>query len=285
MTMPVGNPLKNLLDAGRILTGIYHGYPAEGILETIGVGWDFVWIDAQHGQFSIESALRSVRTASLMGLHSVLRVPSHDPGLLGLFADTAAAAIMAPQVDSVAQAQGIVQSLRFPPGGKRSFGGRRPIDVHGRDYFHEHEPVIIAQIESTAALGAVREIASVDGIDGLFFGADDMKLSMGLAVGATIANDEQLQEAQRSIADAALATGKWCGMPAADDPTFRSAVKLGYQLLSCGGDVLFLRAGARQSLERSKQLLDELGQSMSHDKRKAASAPADSTLRRKTQNR
>jgi 4-hydroxy-2-oxoheptanedioate aldolase len=285
MSRPGQNRLTETLRAGRVMIGIYHGYPAESILETIGSGWDFVWIDAQHGQFSIDSALRSVRTTSQVGLESVLRVPSHDAGLLGLYADTAASAIMAPQVDSEEQARAIVEALRFPPKGHRSFGGRRPVDVHGRQYFLEHEPAIIAQIESASALEVVDEIARVDGIDGLFFGADDMKLSMGLGIEATIADDDQLQEAQRSIADAALAAGKWCGMPAADEHTFRLAVGLGYQLLSCGGDVLFLRNGARQALERSKQMLDELGQSVGHDKPRSAVVPSDSTVRRNVQSR
>jgi 2-keto-3-deoxy-L-rhamnonate aldolase RhmA len=148
MTSFAKNRLAHLLQERRALLGVTHCYAAEGILETIATGWDFVWIDGQHGQFNFESALRAVRIASGMGLETVLRVPTHDPGLLGLYADTGASALMIPLVDSPQMAAEVVRALRFPPHGNRSFGGRRVIDAHGRDYCRTREPLVVAQIES-----------------------------------------------------------------------------------------------------------------------------------------
>ena len=67
------NHLAQGLRDNEPLLGVYYGYPAEGILETIGPGWDFVWIDGQHGQFSFDGALRAVRTASGLGLETSFR--------------------------------------------------------------------------------------------------------------------------------------------------------------------------------------------------------------------
>jgi len=256
MTNTPENRLTSLLRDGRALLGLYHGYPAEAILETIGPGWDFVWIDGQHGQFSIDTALRSVRTASSMGLETVLRAPSHDAGWLGLYADTAASALMIPQVDTPEMATAAVEALRFPPHGRRSFGGRRTVDVHGRDYYRHRQPAVIVQIESREALENLNGIASVDGVDGLFFGADDLKLSLGLPIDAQLCECEELNSAQRAIAEAARAARKWCGQPAPAAKDLRTAIELGYQLISCGGDVSFVRAGAREALAESRRVLE-----------------------------
>jgi 2-keto-3-deoxy-L-rhamnonate aldolase RhmA len=256
MTTLRHHDLTASLRSGEVLLGLYHGYPAEGILETIGSGWDFIWIDGQHGQFSIDSALRAVRTTSSLGLHSVLRVPSSDAGLLGQYADTAAAALMIPQVDDAAAAEAVVTALRFPPRGKRSFGGRRVVDLQGRTYCEMQGPVIVAQIESAQGLENAEEIAAVDGVDVLFIGIDDLKLSLSIPIDTPLRESDALVEARRVVAAASLAAGKYCGLPVADPIDLRAAVTLGYQLISCGADVAFLRTGARRALEDSRKALD-----------------------------
>ncbi|MBI2824044.1 MAG: hypothetical protein HYX69_05045 [Planctomycetia bacterium] len=257
MTSPTTNRLAELLRNGQPLLGLHHCYPAEGILETIGRGWDFVWIDGQHGQFSFESALRSVRCASGLGLETVLRVPTHDPGLLGLYADTAAAAIMVPLVDSPEMAAAVVRALRFPPAGHRSFGGRRPTDVHGRDYVWHREPIIVAQIESSAGLENADRIAAVDGIDILFFGADDMKLHLGIPLDAPAEGCAPLERARRDTAAAAQRAGKACGCACVDSRDVGVALGLGYRLIAAGADVRFLRSGSNRALEESRRVIED----------------------------
>ncbi len=258
MTKTSNQRLPALLKEGRPLLGLYHAFSAEGVLELIGPGWDFIWIDGQHGQFSIDSAMRAVRTASFLGLETVLRVPSHDAGLLGQYADTAASALMIPQVDTPQAAAAVVEALRFPPQGKRSFGGRRPVDLHGRDYYLSCEPAVVAQIESREGLENAGRIAETDGVDALFFGADDLKLSLGLPVNTPLHESEVLVNARREVADAARAAGKSCGLPVADPGELREALELGYRLISCGGDVGFLRTGSRRGLEESRRVADKI---------------------------
>jgi 4-hydroxy-2-oxoheptanedioate aldolase len=258
MTSVAHNRLANLLNEGKVLLGVAHCYAAEGILETIGPGWDFVWIDGQHGQFGFESALRAVRVASALGLETVLRVPTHDPGLLGLYADTGASALMIPLVDTPAMAADVVRALRFPPHGNRSFGGRRVIDVHGRDYYRTREPLVVAQIESASGLKDVEAIAAVEGVHVLFFGADDMKLHLGISMDTPLRESGLLLEAQRATAQAARAAGKWCGCVAMDPRDLRTAVEQGYQLIPAGADVRFLRLGSRQALEDARRVVGQV---------------------------
>lgn len=248
------NHLAQRLRNKESLIGIYYGYPAEGILETIGPGWDFVWIDGQHGQLSFDGALRAVRAASWLGLETVLRVPTHDPGLLAQYADTAPSAMMIPQVDSAEMASAVVRALRFPPQGNRSYGGRRVIDVHGHGYYRSYEPLIVAQIESRIGLENVKPIVEVDGIDGLFLGGDDLKLSLGLPIETSTAENDSLQVARCKIAQIAQAARKWSGTSIAvgDLPAH---IEMGYQLLAIGSDAGFLRHGSRQALDEGRRIL------------------------------
>jgi 2-dehydro-3-deoxyglucarate aldolase/4-hydroxy-2-oxoheptanedioate aldolase len=117
-------------------------------------------------------------------------------------------------------------------------------------------PVIIAQIESTQGLDNAEKIAAVDGVDVLFVGFDDLKLSLSISIDTPLRESDALIEARRAVAEAAKAAGKRCGLPVADPIDLRAALTLGYQLISCGADVGFLRNGARRALEDSRKALD-----------------------------
>ena len=45
------------------LLGLGISYPSVGALERIGSDWDWIWIDAQHGDIDISEAAALVRTA------------------------------------------------------------------------------------------------------------------------------------------------------------------------------------------------------------------------------
>ena len=142
--------------------------------------WDFLWIDGQHGPFSYDSALTAVRTTDLVGTDSLLRVPGQEHSLLGLYADMLPSAMMVPVVNTPEQAKAVVDATRFPPLGNRSYGGRRPIDFLGRDYYMGEGLVLVLQIETPEAVENAAAIAALEGVDALFLGADDLKIQLGV---------------------------------------------------------------------------------------------------------
>ncbi len=150
------------------------------LIETIGPMWDFLWIDGQHGPFSYDSALTAVRTTDLVGTDSLLRVPGQEHSLLGLYADMLPSAMMVPVVNTPEQAKAVVDATRFPPLGNRSYGGRRPIDFLGRDYYMGEGLVLVLQIETPEAVENAAAIAALEGVDALFLGADDLKIQLGV---------------------------------------------------------------------------------------------------------
>ena len=82
----------------------------------------------------------------------------------------------------------MASAARFAPLGSRSFGGRRIIDLYGRDYVHiaNQRQLLIAQIETPQAVQCAEQIAAVDGIDILFFGPDDIRVCLQLPMDAPL---------------------------------------------------------------------------------------------------
>jgi 2-keto-3-deoxy-L-rhamnonate aldolase RhmA len=238
------------------LLGVANGYPCPAIVEAFGRGWDFVWIDGQHGQYSHDVAIHAVRAGNAVGVDTVLRVPTHDPGILGMYMDMLPAGLMAPMVNTAEQASAIVDAIRFAPLGNRSFGGRRPIDCLGREYYKGPSSLLVVQIETPQAVENAERIIAVEGVDALFLGPDDLKLQLGIPVDTPVLESAPLEDAMRRVGQAARAANKFAGGIAGGEETLTEAIGMGYQLLVVGGDVPFIRTASRERLEASRRILE-----------------------------
>ncbi len=255
--MPVNQFLQVLRD-GKVLIGLSCGYTDPTIIESICKGFNFVWIDAQHGIVNESSTLGAIRAATGIGVQSMVRTPGQNPDVLLRFADQVPSALMVPMVNTAAEARAVVEALRFPPKGRRSYGARRAGDLYGRKYYVETELAVVVQIETAEALSNLEAIAATDGIDLLFLGPDDMKLSMGLPEDTPMTHDA-LDAAFRAVAEAARAAGKYAGCIAPTEKGARAAVEAGYQLVVGGGDTLFLRNGAAAALGMMRGVVGQKG--------------------------
>ena len=248
--------LRKSLEAGELLLGCAVTYPEPAIIESIAGPFDWVWIDAQHGLWNRASAANAVRAADLVGTASVIRVPGHEYGVIGPFLDLAPKGVMVPMVDTPDEARRVVEAVRFPPLGKRSFGGRRVGDLYGRDYpaVEEAAPLLIAQIETPLGVANVEAIAATPGIDVLLFGAADFQLRLGLPMGLP-QRPAQVDEAAKTIMDACTAHGVFGGIVCGNDQVLATAVGMGYQLINLGGDAGFVRQGAQDRLASARATL------------------------------
>ncbi|MAE66632.1 MAG: hypothetical protein CMJ18_20380 [Phycisphaeraceae bacterium] len=243
------NVLADRIDAGETVLGLGVMYGSAGVIEGMCRGWDWVWIDGQHGQIDCRTALDQVRAAEIVGVEAVVRVPGHESGILGPFADLCPSGIMVPMVNSAEAAQAAVKSLRFPPLGERSYGGRRVIDLDGRDYYRERRLVVMAQIETLEAVDRAEEIAAVEGVDVLFFGPDDMKVRMEVPINTPPLEHPRLRAAMQATAEAALKAGKAAGTVTPSPEGLKTAMQMGYRVLVGGGDIVFMRTRAAEQLE------------------------------------
>src|SRR6202035_788652 len=97
--------------------------------------------------------------------------------------------ILAPMIDTGEDARRLVESVKFPPLGPRSWGPRAALPLSRLDasaYLKAANGMTqaIAMIETRAALDALDDILSVEGLDGVYVGPSD--LSIPLANGASV---------------------------------------------------------------------------------------------------
>lgn len=235
------------------LLGLNVMYPAAGIIERIGPDWDWLWIDAQHGDIDAREAVDLVRATHLIQRPGLVRVPSHDASWIGKMLDSGAAGVIVPLVESVDEARAMIQAAKFPPIGNRSYGGRRVIDLQGRAYYKtaDQDTLLILQVESSAACAMAEELVSIDGVDGLFLGPDDLLIRDGLDVDSP-KNVETIGRQMKSVAEACRKWNKWSVCVGISDSAREMARDLGFRLVVSAGDVMFLASGSTAQSEKTR---------------------------------
>jgi 4-hydroxy-2-oxoheptanedioate aldolase len=254
MTAPV---LAERLRAGETLLSGWSTLPEPFVAEALARGgFDCVTFDQQHGMHDTASVMRGISAVSHMGKPSLVRIPVGDNAFASRALDMGAEAIIAPMINNAEEARALVAATKYPPIGERSWGPPRALILRG------HEPqahlemgnrvtVTIAMIETDQALGALDDILSVPGIDGVFVGPSDLSITM--SDGAKVAAmDPMLDDALAMIADKANAARKIAGAYAATGERAAYFRSLGYRLIGLGSDVVCLAAGSRSFLAASK---------------------------------
>ncbi|MDB6093495.1 MAG: HpcH/HpaI aldolase [Verrucomicrobia bacterium] len=236
------------LQTGGPKLGLGVMYPSPGAVERIGSDWDWIWVDGQHGQLGYQEMLALVRACDLVERPAVVRVASHEGGVIGQVLDMGAAGVIVPLVNTVEQARALVKAAKFPPLGERSYGGRRPVDLHGRLYSETAnvDTLLVAQIETPEALGNAEAIAAVPGIDALFFGPDDVMLRRGLKMDQA-RPIEDLRADLATVATACGNHGKIAVTVGANPELMALCLALGYRMVVGGSDAGLLSNGSKQA--------------------------------------
>lgn len=208
------------------------------IAELAGLcGFDWLLIDLEHGcggeaaLFQTLQALRGSRSAA------IVRVGAPHPDLIQRALDWGADGIMVPHVDTAEAARAVVRAARFPPHGTRGYSRSvRALDYGLNVPDAPAQPLLLAQIESAEAVGNVRDIASVDGIDALFVGPADLAFDLK-ATNAALTYDACLA----AVAAAAQSAGRQAGILCRNDADAAPLAAQGYTLLAVDSDLAILR--------------------------------------------
>lgn len=211
-------------------------------------GYGAVTLDLQHNPMDFATALEAIPLVAAAGKPCLVRIPVDEFQTASRFLDAGASGIIAPMINSVADARRFVEFAKFPPLGGRSWGPVGAIALTGlspQDYFKTANDFCLtfAMIETREALDVIDDILAVDGIDGVFIGPSD--LSIGLSGGAEL--DPMSAEIDAALDHAsarAKAAGKFCGSYAATGERAGDNVRRGFGFVAIGSDSGFLKAGA-----------------------------------------
>ncbi len=217
-------------------------------------GFDWLWIDAEHGRFDVRSAATACAIAKSR-LPAFIRVPDHSETTLKRFLDSGADGIIVPQVSTVADAREIARAALYPPYGQRSVGIARA-QGYGRTFaetLQQRSFAIAVQIETIAGVENVNSIVREPYVDAVIVGPYDLSGSCGVPgdIGC-----EQVQGAIAAVLSACKRARKPCGIFAGSLDAAKVCAQQGFDLISVGIDAALLQETYRTYREALKQALN-----------------------------
>jgi 2-keto-3-deoxy-L-rhamnonate aldolase RhmA len=247
---------KQRLAAGEQLLGCFLNAASPLVAEVMAfAGYDCLMIDGEHSAVGLETAQIMTMALRGVGCDALMRVSQNDTAEIKRALDMGLDGLMAPAVNSRAEAEALVRACRYPPDGVRGVAVRLVraaaygIDAERYAANANDDLLVIAQIETAKAVEAVEAIATTPGIDMLFIGPSDLSASMG-HMGAP--DHPEVQRQIRLVETAVKRAGKWLGIvPTAARP-IASLFADGYQLVLGAADLTLLRDAALDQVARCK---------------------------------
>lgn len=184
------NKIKQRLAKGQSAVGAFVQMANPEVVEVIGnAGYDYVWIDCEHGSIYLETAISMIRAAEATGLTPIVRVPNHDPTFIARMLDAGAQGIVVPQVSTAAQALAVSSAAKYRFDGKghgtrgacplvRAAGHQTP-DWREFARWSNDNVTMWLLVETVEGIDNLDAILEVPGIDAIVLGAFDLSVSMG----------------------------------------------------------------------------------------------------------
>lgn len=181
------NRVKAKIGTGEKAFGCSFNFPSLQILEMVGLmGYDHIFIDGEHGTFTLKDIEEMCMLADSMGITVLARVPNNHPSTILQFLDRGVMGILGPHIVTKEDVEALVRACKFKPQGIRSFTAHRVVKYGIPDLdlpelmANANEQVMVsALIEDAQALENLPEILSVEGLDVLSFGPNDLAQSLG----------------------------------------------------------------------------------------------------------
>ena len=244
------NPARERLIKGEISIGVglrlARGAEIGRIMQSCG--WDWLFIDLEHGSTSLDTAAQISVAALDAGIAPIVRVPHGQLDMATRALDGGAWGVVMPHVDTPAEAAEIVARVKYPPQGHRSVMGALPqfgyrgLGVGESAKIVNAEMLVTVMIETPRALENAPAIAAMPGVDVLLIGTNDLAMEMGIP--GQFAHPNIVSAYERVIAVCRQA-GKWPGMGGCYvDDLLRRYIGMGMRMILGGNDLPFLMSAA-----------------------------------------
>jgi len=246
------NRTKAKLAAGEPVFGCFVRTAEPSLVEYVALlGWDFLVFDAEHGTLQPNQVEELCRAVEPRGVTPIVRVTTNDPPTILRYLDTGAHGAHIPWVNSAAEAERAVQSVKYAPRGIRGLAGSRASEWGLREPLSAYveranrETLVVIHIETQVAVDAIDDYLAVDGVDVLFLGPTDLSQSLGHP-GDTRHPD--VQAALERVAAAVVGSDKVLGIYAGTADLTREWLDRGARYFTTSLEP-FLRDGMTAHLE------------------------------------
>lgn len=181
------NSLKSKLVNKEPVAGCIIQGALPPLVEICGLtGFDFVWIDAEHGPLSERDCEDLVRAAEVRCTIPLVRVPVNAPEVIMKYLDVGCMGVIIPGVVSRTQVEAAVKAVKYTPCGSRGLTSTRTADFGLVNPLAEYvtqaneETMVLPIIETPEAISCLEEILAIAGVDGAIFGGTDLSAALGV---------------------------------------------------------------------------------------------------------
>ncbi len=181
------NNLRKKMRAGIPVIGTWNTLASPLATEAMAqAGFDFQIIDLEHGPFMLDRIHLQVSACESAGACTPLvRIPANHDWMALQALDQGAHGLVVPHINDLSDAKRLVSSIKYSPRGLRGFspytkgGGFSNRESSNYTTLSNKISLSVAIIESLDGINNVEEIASVDGLDVIYFGAYDLSQALG----------------------------------------------------------------------------------------------------------
>jgi 2-dehydro-3-deoxyglucarate aldolase/4-hydroxy-2-oxoheptanedioate aldolase len=204
-------------------------------------GFDWLWIDGEHGRFNEISAATACVVAA-GGPPTFVRLPDRSATAIKRFLDNGCDGIILPQVSSAAEVDEIARAALYPPRGERSVGIARAQGYGTRfaECLRHQDYAIVVQIENVAGVNNAEAIANHAAVDAVVIGPYDLSGSFGIP---GMIESSQVVESIAAVLTICKKAGKPCGIFAATAEKAKTYAREGFDLIAVGMDCTVLLDG------------------------------------------
>ena len=211
--------LKQVISEEKRPIGMFVNTACPEMVEITGqTGFDFIFIDNEHGSWSGETNAHLIRAAETFDCVPLVRVPNIDESAIKYALDSGAAGVVIPGVSSVEDAKEALKWSKFAPVGKRGacpYVRANHYTGKSENYFEKsnRDVAVVLLIEGKAGVEAYDDILDVDGVEFVFFGPYDLSVSLGIPGQL---DDPRVKGAIKEMIKKAKAHGVYSGMLGVD---------------------------------------------------------------------
>jgi len=149
-------------------------------------GFDYVFIDMEHGAYDLETVQDMIVASNAAGITPIVRVAELAYSLVARLLDAGAQGIILPRVEDPKILEEALSWMRFPPMGKRGYGVNTTMIGYENRSFPEiiehlnRNTLSVVQFEFTVAMDRADELLSLKGFDIAMVGPADLSISLGI---------------------------------------------------------------------------------------------------------
>ena len=220
-------------------------------------GFDWLCVDMEHSVTDYFEAQQLILTIQSKGLKAYVRVGQNNDRIIKRVLDAGADGIIVPNVKNKKEALMAVDSVKYPPIGKRGVGLARAQKYgFGFENYRDdkaNQIKLIVQIEHYEAVNNLEEILSIDSVDGTFIGPYDLSGSMGKPGKY---DDEDVKQVLEKYEKIVAKYDKYVGFHVIkpDYQLVKEKISKGYNFIAFSLDTLFLGTLTRNQMNKLKKL-------------------------------